>query len=751
MRTKALSFLLLVAPLASGCGGADADAVPATPAPSPAAPVASAAPVAASPWHYPPAKTSNASDTYFGKNYPDPFRPLENLKDPDTAAWFKAEANLTDGLLDRIPGRDKLVEEWVALDKLKPAKYRGFRYEAGKLFYKKTLGGESVGKIFVREGWGGKEQLLFDPATYKSAVANEGKVTTVESATPSWDGKYVALRLSSGGAEYAEIRILDVARKTLLADSLYPTFDFNCWTPDGRGFLYMANDEKDIRSPTIEQNVRTKLHELGRDIASDKVVFGSAHDPELGVTPKEFAGAFIDQHTPGLLFANPGTVQNEQTFYVAPSSELAKEKVTWQPVSKAADNIVRGYEVCGPDAICAVTHTGAARYKVVRTRLHHADWAHAETILPEAADSIQSMTRSKNKLLITYSNGVTGRLVSYDLATNKAADIALPASGEVNVTCPDPKSNHCLVTLEGWITPRALYDLDGDRNTVTKSPAFNNDVVYPGYDRLVAEEVEVKGHDGTMIPLSIVHEKDMPMDGSRSCILDGYGAYGFSNTPYFTELSSLALHGVVLAFAHPRGGSEKGQAWYEAGKKTTKPNTWKDFISSAEYLVEKGYTSKEHLSGTGTSAGGILISRAITERPDLFAAAVCNVGVANALRAEFSPNGPINTPEFGTVTVPEEAAALYEMDGVQHVKPGTKYPAVLGVAGWNDPRVAPWEPGKLIAALQVANASSRPELLKVNYDNGHFTEEKTVAYKNFASQAAFLLWQTGHEEFQPAR
>ena len=147
-----------------------------------------------------------------------------------------------------------------------------------------------------------------------------------------------------------------------------------------------------------------------------------------------------------------------------------------------------------------------------------------------------------------------------------------------------------------------------------------------------------------MIPLSIIHRKDLKLDGSAPAILQGYGAYGISYTPNFSVLHSIALHGVVFAYAHVRGGSEKGEDWYKAGYKTTKPNTWKDFISAAEYLIKNGYTSADKLGGTGTSAGGILISRAITERPDLFAAAVCNVGVANAMRAEFGPNGPVNTP-----------------------------------------------------------------------------------------------------------
>ena len=337
--------------------------------------------------------------------------------------------------------------------------------------------------------------------------------------------------------------------------------------------------------------------------------------------------------------------------------------------------------------------------------------------------------------------------MKYDLATGKASEVKLPGSGTA-VICPDWHTNRCIVTITSWTSPTTLYDFDGDKDTFAKS-IFNTDVSYPGFESLVAEEVEVPGHDGTLVPLSIIHKKGIPLDGSSSCILDGYGAYGISSTPWFDMRRSIALRGVVLAYAHPRGGSEKGETWYKAGYKTTKPNTWKDYLSCAEYLVKKGYTSPEHLAGTGTSAGGILISRAITSRPDLFRAAVCNVGCANAMRMEFTPNGPVNIPEFGTVKDSVECDALYEMDGVQHVQPGVKYPAVICVAGWNDPRVAPWEPGKFAAALQNASASGKPVLMKVNYDNGHFTEEKIVTYRNFAGQFAFLLWQTGHKDFQP--
>ncbi len=458
-------------------------------------------------------------------------------------------------------------------------------------------------------------------------------------------------------------------------------------------------------------------------------------------------GASVDESYPDYLVGYVSTVQNEMRIFYAPVSELKHPKIKWDVLCQPSDNLIRGIAFHG-DYVYAITHTGAPKYKVVRTNVKHPDWDHAETVISEQADTVQSITKSRHYLLVVYSDGVLDRLVKYDLKTGRTTDVKLPASGTVGVSCPDWKTDRCLVSITSWISPTTIYDYEAQKDTFAKS-IFNTDVTYPGFEKLVSEEVEAPGHDGVMIPLSIIHQKGIPLDGSNSCILSGYGAYGISATPYFSILRSVATRGVVLAIAHPRGGSEKGEAWYKAGYKTTKPNTWKDFISCAEYLVKKGYTSPSKLAGTGTSAGGILISRAITERPDLFAAAVCNVGCANAMRLEFSPNGPVNTPEFGTVKDPVECQALFEMDGVQHVQKGVNYPAVMGVGGWNDPRVPPWQPGKFVAALQAATASDKPVLMKVNYDNGHFTEEKIVTFKNFAGQFAFLLWQTGHKDFQP--
>jgi prolyl oligopeptidase len=694
-------------------------------------------------WTYPAPITSDAADVFHGRRYQDPYRPLEAMGDKSVDAWFKAQADLADAVLGRIPGRDTLVKEWESLDARTPPRYQQIQVEGGRVFYRKTMGGETIGRIFVRDAWTGPERLLFDPAGYKQGVK-----TVVNSFLPSWDGKHLLLGLTAVGAEWSELRVLQVDGGKLLPESIYPSYGGQSWLPEGNSFLYDAGDATDVKSMDNELNRKTRLHRLGTPVAGDRDVFSNVANPELGIQPQEMPAAQVSESAPRWLLGVRSTVQSEIFAYVAPLSDLEKPKVTWRRIADPRDGLVRALAIHG-NWIYAVTYVGAPRYKLVRTPLDRPDWKHAGTVLAEAGDSIEQVSQSKDFLLVQYSDGVNGRLVRVSLADGSASTVTLPMSGAVDVTCPDAHGNRCVVAVSGWLTPTVTFDLDAEKGAVGRSP-FNTDVAYPEFERLVVEEVEVPSHDGVLVPVSIIRPREMKMDGSTPCVLEGYGAYGISYTPFFNVRTSLAGHGVVVAFAHVRGGGEKGESWYRAGYKATKPNTWKDFVAAAEWLVQKGYTSPGRLAGRGTSAGGVLISRAITERPDLFAASVINVGLGNALRFEFSSNGPVNTPEFGRVQDPGEATALFEMDGLQHVQPGVRYPAVLGVAGWNDPRVAVWQPAKFVAAVQQASTSGRPALLKVNYDNGHFTEDKSVTFRNFADQHAFCLWQAGHPEFQPS-
>ena len=234
-------------------------------------------------------------------------------------------------------------------------------------------------------------------------------------------------------------------------------------------------------------------------------------------------------------------------------------------------------------------------------------------------------------------------------------------------------------------------------------------------------------------------------------LIYGYGAYSISNPPVFNPNRLLwTQQGGVLAVAHVRGGGELGEAWHKAGQKATKPNTWKDLIACADYLVKGQYTAPGHIAINGGSAGGILIGRAMTERPDLFAAAIPQVGCLNAVRMENSPNGPVNAPEFGTVLKEDECKALLEMDAYQHLQPGTKYPATLVTAGMNDPRVIAWQPAKFAARLQASTASGKPVLLFTDYDAGHgIGNSKQKQFESVADVLSFGLWQTGAPGFQP--
>ena len=695
-------------------------------------------------YNYPQTKTVDSSDTYFGVTYKDPYRWLENLKNPEVEKWFKDQGTYTDSILKNLNGRDELVKEWQELDKLQPARFNDRTYKKGRYFYRKTLPGEKVGKLYYREGINGKEILLFDPTTFIA-----GKTLTLESAVPSYDGKKIAFSYSEKGAELATLRFMEVDTKQVLKDSIYPAIFGPTWMFDNKAVTYNWIRSADNNDRTARLNPKTKLHVLGTDASQDLDYFSNESYPELKIDSNFYPIISLSEDANKYIVGALSSVMPEYTLFYAPVPAAYSEKIKWKPLSKPKDKLVRSVFIKGDD-IYAITHKDAENYKLVHSTLTNPDWEQADVIAPEKKDqTLESADHSRDYILMVHSDGINNHVSKYDLKTKKTTPVKLPFTGTVSIFCLDTKSNNWTIGITSWIKPYTEFSFNAETDAFSPDK-FNKPPVFPKeYNELQVEEVEVKGHDGAMIPLSIITKKGTKLDGKNVAFVESYGAYGYSFVPFFSALRmSLATKGVVVAFPHVRGGSEKGQEWYKAGYKTTKPNTWKDFISCAEYLVQKGYTSPEHIGATGTSAGGILISRSITERPDLFSAVVCNVGCANAMRMEFTANGPVNIPEFGTVKDSIECRALYEMDGLQHVVKGTKYPALLSVGGWNDPRVDSWEPGKFAAALQHASGSGKPALMKVNYDSGHFTEDKTVRFRDYADQFAFLMWQCGHPAFQ---
>ncbi len=693
---------------------------------------------------YPFSKTSPEIDIHFGIAYPDPYRWLEDLNSQETVQWFKDQAEYSNNVMSKIAGRDELIKEWEELDKLTPDQVRGREFRGGRLFFRKIAAGTNVSKIYYREGKFGKDILLFDPESHIP-----GKTLSVTGFLPSHDGKFVGIAYAENGAEIGTIRVLDVSTGAFLPETLGPSWGGVIeWTFDNTGFLYSKLASADNTDGEALKNSKTMYHKLRTESSNDIDFFSNASYPELNIREEEWPIATINPNHKEYIISYVNTVQSEQKLYVASAASFFDSRIQWKSLVGIEDSVIQ-VEFKDHYLYAVTTKGKASNYKLIKIDLRKPDAKNAAVVIPEKDIMIQSMATSRDYLLLVYSDGINSHLYKLTLAGEKLEKIATPLKGTMGVYNLDKSTNEFIVNIGSYILPFTEFEYDASLEEWKKS-RYNNVPVFPEkYSRLIVEDVEVKGHDGTMIPLTMVYDKDLVKDGNNVCLMESYGAYGSSMVPYFNPMqASLATRGVVLAYPHVRGGSEKGEKWYRAGFKKTKPNTWKDFNSCAEWLIEHRYTSADRLSGTGTSAGGILITRAITERPDLYAAAVTNVGCNNAIRMENSPNGPGNIPEFGTVKDSTECRALYEMDGTAHVQYGVAYPAIMSVGGWTDPRVIVWQPGKFAAAMQNCSKSGKPVLLKVNYDNGHFTEDKKVTWANFADQYAFMMWQCGHKDFQ---
>ncbi|RYZ25321.1 MAG: serine protease, peptidase S9 family protein, partial [Sphingobacteriales bacterium] len=393
-----------------------------------------------------------------------------------------------------------------------------------------------------------------------------GQTLTMSTAIPSFDGKKIAIGYSLQGAEVDVIKVMDVNSKKMLADSIYPSAGLMGWTFDNKSLLYMWIRSADNKDPLSRLSPKTKLHLLGSKQENDIDLFSNGSYPDLNIDPSVYPYAFISKDAPRYLFAGLGTVQPEIVSYYAPMQEPGAGKIPWKQLSTAADKLVRSFVVINSD-VYAITHNNAKNYKLVSTNLAAPSWANATVIAAEKADqTLEYFSYSKDYLVIVHSDGINNHLSKYNLKTKVTTVVKLPNTGTIDVSCVDTKTNNCTVGITSWNSPYTEYNFDAATDVFTPG-SLNKPANYPAaYKDLEVKEVLVKGHDGAMIPLSIIHKKGLKLDGSNTCLLDGYGAYGSSSTPYFSVLeNALAVKGTVIAIPHIRGGSEKGEEWYKAG------------------------------------------------------------------------------------------------------------------------------------------------------------------------------------------
>lgn len=701
----------------------------------------------------PAAPVRPVTDDYYGTKVTDNYRYMENLKDPEVQAWMRAQNAYTRAVLASIPGREKLLARIRELDQTVPS-VGALRLPGDFYLIQKLLPRENTFKLYLRHGINGKDELLVDPAAVKLAEANQAKGANVILAEAvSNDARYLAVVIAPGGAlDDSEIHVFDTKTKTEPGDGL--SGDFSSWLPDNRSLLY----EKDVmllrrgQKATSEPRTLCYLHVMGTDPAKDRAVFGYGVVPSITVGP-DYAGSVTVQ--PNSKYAigsiNNFRIMRNRAYYVEPVGDLGKTNSAWQKVADLSDDV--GNVVVHGDDLYLLTYKNALSYKVLRTDARHPDLATAETVVPESRAVVTEIHPAQDALYVELLDGGINRLLRVSYGPNaRTQEIALPMKGTLGNLDTDPRIPGAIFTLTSWTQALTVYAYDPRMNIATNTglqPAGPYD--HPA--NLESKEVKVRSYDGTLVPLSIVYPKGVKLDGSNPTLLSGYGAYGIVIPPRFAPALFLSWYeqGGIYAECHVRGGGEYGEEWHLAGKGPTKPNTWRDFIACAEYLIQHKYTSPSRLAGEGTSAGGILIGRAITSRPDLFAAAIDWVGLSDTLRFETTANGVPNIPEFGSVKTKAGFDALYAMSAYAHAKDGTKYPAVLLMTGANDPRVDPWQMDKMAARLQAATSSGKPVLLGVSYRGGHDTMGGTEAefQETLADQTSFLLWQLGVPEFQP--
>jgi prolyl oligopeptidase len=703
--------------------------------------------VAAVGWPAPPkpAPPKPVTDDYFGHRLVDPYRYFEHLDDPVVQRFFRQQADYTDAVLGRLgPGREKIRADITRLIDA-GSSVSTINRVPGRIFYLERPPGADDARLMVRETPQTPPRVLLDPDALAKSTGSKAHLA-LSNVLPSPDGTHVAVGVVPGGAEYAtHTRVVDVASGTLLPEDFPRTwFGVTAWTSDGKTVFYNQLPELRPGESENDRELRSIVyrHPLG-STAQDVPVFGVGLDPKVGFVPTDLPFITISPVSPFALGVIAHGVQNEQTIYVARVSDLlADGPVPWRKLADVDDDVT-SFDLQGSN-MYLLSHKDASRYKVTTVDLSKPDQtaSNAAAIVPASDVVIQQVAVAQDGLYVRGILGGLANLRRLSFSTNAIADVELPFAGTLQEFATDPRVAGAVLGLVSWTKPLLVYDL-------TETGALSDTGIRkpPNIDTSAYTSIEVKAPsaDGTMIPLSIVMRRGTKQSGSTPTYIEAYGSYGLDIDPYFlgTDLAWLDAGG-IWAVAHVRGGGEYGEDWHVAGKGPTKQHTIDDAIGAARYLIAKKYTSPAHLAIEGTSAGGIMVGGAITQHPELFAAALDIVGWTDGLRSEAAePNGATNVPEFGSASTQSGFDALYVMDAYQHVVDGRPYPAVMAMTGINDPRVAPWQPAKFVARLQRASTSGRPVLLRVDYDAGHgllaASRKQSIAMHTDAY--SFLLWQ----------
>lgn len=674
------------------------------------------------PLTYPSTRKSDQVDNYHGVKVADPYRWLEDLDSKETANWVEAQNKLTFGFLNEISERPKLKER---LTKLWNYERYGVPFKEGNnYFYSRNSGLQNQSVIYTVTSLDGQPTLLLDPNT----LSADGTVA-LSGMSVSKDGKLMAYSLSASGSDWQEWKVRDIATGKDLSDTIkWVKFSDASWTPDGKGFFYSRYDEP--KGDTLKgTNYFQKLyyHKLGSAQTEETLVYERPDQKDW-----LFGGTVTEDGRYLIITVSQGTDVKSRVYYKDLKANDAQ-------VVKLLDDFDAAYYFIGNEGnlFWFQTDVGAPRGKIIAIDISKPERANWKVVVPEAKEALQSVSVINHIFVANYLKHAHTQVKTYDASGKFVREVEFPGFGTASGFGGKTKDKETFYSFTGFTSPTTIYRYD----VVTgKSTIFRQPKVDFNPNDYETKQVFYASKDGTRVPMFITHKKGLKLDGNNPTYLYAYGGFNISMTPGFS-VSNLVWMDMGGVYAQPnlRGGGEYGEDWHQDGMKLKKQNVFDDFIAAAEWLIANKYTSTPKLAIGGGSNGGLLVGAALTQRSDLFGAALPAVGVMDMLRFQKFTIGWAWVSDYGSSDNADEFKALYAYSPLQNIKPGKTYPPTMVTTADHDDRVWPGHSFKFAAALQEAQAGPAPILIRIETKAGHGAGKPTAKIiEEVADRWAFL-------------
>ena len=662
---------------------------------------------------YPEARKAAQVDDYFGTKVADPYRWMEDVDSAEVKKWVDAENAVTQSFLADVPARAKIHARLMELNNFE--RFTAPQKEGGRYFFRRNSGLQNQAVLYWQEGASGEPKLLLDPNT----LAADGTVA-LQSIAVTEDGKLMAYALSEAGSDVEKVHVKVVATGQDLPDVIeWVKFSGVSWMKDGSGFFYSTygvpkNDaERALALKRVNEFHKVYFHKLGTPQTDDVAVFGRPDDKEM------LSNAFVSEDGRWLFLSQSKGHTNALSVKDLSKSDWMTSAAIIQ-VAPVADAT---YDPVGNvgNEVWMLTRKDAPNGKLVKVNLDHPLVENWKSVTPEGPHSLESAAMVHDRLILSYLVDAQSEVEIRALDGTLDKKLKLPGIGSAGVSGGRRTDDEAFFTFTNYTTPPTVYRLDmkTDATSVWKQPKLVFDPT-----QYETKQVFASSKDGTKVPVFISYRKGTKLDGTAPAILYGYGGFNISLGPAYSSARLAWLEmGGIYAEAILRGGGEYGEKWHEAGTKLHKQNVFDDFIACAEYLVSNKYTSPKKLAINGGSNGGLLVGAVELQRPELFGAALAQVGVMDMLRFDKFTIGYAWKSDYGSPSEHEpEFKAIYKYSPVHNVKAGVHYPATLITTADHDDRVFPAHSFKFAAALQAAAAQTpgaAPALIRVETRAGH--------------------------------